>query len=114
MLGVVSKIVVTLVLLAIVWISFLFLWGTTHRVGSGASIPVLFGSLIVGISCLWGIRLIWRRRIAMVDQSRDPAEGSGFDENAFDLWLAHNSIQTAGMSERQLIQLRQRFLNERI
>ena len=115
MLRILLGVIVTAALLLIAWIAFLFIWGTMHSARTDSSMLVLFCAVIVGASCIWGIFQIWRgqrRRLQAIDQQPSTENGNDFDEDAFDLWLARNGIQTAGMSKRELVQVRQRFLNE--
>jgi hypothetical protein len=115
MMRIILGVILTVVLLFIVWIAFLFIWGTTHNAHTSFSTVVFIGALAVAAACLWGIRQVWRRPRRRVESDSPPPHAeseSVLDEAAYDVWLASNGIQTAGMSTRELANLRQRFLNE--
>ena len=117
------KLVISLVLAVVVFISGLFAWGTTHNQRHGISWPVLLVSLVIGFSCLWGIVLVWRGPREDIDATHDIDGQSGFDDDPhphlafddeeFNAWLSANEFDSAVLSPETMAKLRQRFLEQR-
>jgi hypothetical protein len=114
------KLVVSLVLAVVVFIAGLFAWGTTHNQRHGISWPVLLVSLIIGISCLWGLVRIWRS--SDEDDGFDPIArrresesqpGAVFDDDEFTAWLAANDFDSVALPPETMAELRQRFIEQK-